>query len=409
MPRVLGIVMAGGRGDRLQPLTRSRSKAAVPFGARHRIIDYVLSNFVNSGIYALYVLVQYKSQSLIEHVSGTWRIGGRLPETFVTVVPPQMRGGETWYQGTADAVFQNLNLIRDFGPELVAVFGADHIYRMDLGHMINFHLTSRADVSVAARPVPIADASAYGIITSAPDGRITGFTEKPHLPEPMPGDPGAALGSMGNYVFATDVLVDVLRDDATRPTEHDFGQTIVPELVKRGRVFAYNFGENRVAGVKPYEETAYWRDVGTIRSYYDAQMDQLGAAPAFDLDNPRWPIFARSAEGPPARILSGDVENSMFGEGCLVDDARVVRSILGRGVRVGPGALVSGSIVMDHTEVGAGARVVRAIVDRYNTIPAGARLEPGSEDDGGLEVHRDASGIAVVPRGEPAGPLLRAV
>src|SRR5262245_3564464 len=397
MPRVLGIVMAGGRGDRLQPLTRSRSKAAVPFGARHRIIDYVLSNFVNSGIYALYVLVQYKSQSLIEHVSGTWRIGGRLPETFVTVVPPQMRGGETWYQGTADAVFQNLNLIRDFGPELVAVFGADHIYRMDLGHMINFHLASRADVSVAARPVPLADASAFGIITSAPDGRITGFMEKPRSPEPMPGDPGAALGSMGNYVFATDVLVDALRDDATRPTEYDFGRTIVPELVKRGRVFAYNFGENRVTGVKPYEETAYWRDVGTIRSYYDAQMDQLGAAPAFDLDNPRWPIFARSAEGPPARILSGDVEDSMFGEGSVVANARVVRSILGRGVRVGPGALVSGSIVMDHTEVGAGARVVRAIVDRYNTIPAGARLEPGSEDDGGLEVHRDASGIAVVP------------
>ena len=409
MPRVLGIVMAGGRGDRLQPLTRSRSKAAVSFGARHRIIDYVLSNFVNSGIYALYVLVQYKSQSLIEHVSGTWRIGGRLPETFVTVVPPQMRGGGTWYQGTADAVFQNLNLIRDFGPELVAVFGADHIYRMDLGHMINFHLTSRADVSVAARPVSLADASAFGVITSAADGRITGFTEKPRSPEAMPGDPGSALGSMGNYVFATDVLVDALRADATRPTEHDFGRTIVPELVKHGRVFAYNFGENHVAGVKPYEETAYWRDVGTIRSYYDAQMDQLGATPAFDLDNPRWPIFARSAEGPPARILSGDVEDSMFGEGCLVDDARIVRSILGRGVRIGPGAVVSGSIVMDHTEVGAGARVVRSIVDRYNTIPAGARLEPGSEDDAGLEVHRDASGIAVVPRGEPAGPLLRAV
>src|ERR1700757_1141989 len=201
MPRVLGIVMAGGRGDRLPPLTRARSKAAVPFGARHRIIDYVLSNFVNSGIYALYVLVQYKAQSLIEHVSAAWRIGGRLQETFVTVVPPQMRGGETWYQGTADAVFQNLNLIRDFGPDVVAVFGADHIYRMDLRHMIQFHLASRADVSVAAIPVPLADASAFGVIAAAPDGRIAAFAEKPHSPTPMPGDPRAALGSMGNYVF----------------------------------------------------------------------------------------------------------------------------------------------------------------------------------------------------------------
>jgi glucose-1-phosphate adenylyltransferase len=214
---------------------------------------------------------------------------------------------------------------------------------------------------------------------------------------------------MGNYVFATDVLVDVLREDARRQSDHDFGRTIVPELVRRGRVYAYNFGENRIPGVKPYEEAAYWRDVGTIPSYYDAQMDQLGPSPAFDLDNPRWPIFARSAEGPPARILSGEIEDSMFGEGCVVDDARIVRSILGRGVRVGCGAVVTGSIIMDHTEVGPGARVTRAIVDRYNTIPAGARLEPGSDDDAGLEVRRGASGIAVVPRGEPAGPVLRAI
>jgi len=409
MPRVLGIVMAGGRGDRLQPLTRSRSKAAVPFGARHRIIDYVLSNFVNSGIYALYVLVQYKSQSLIEHVSATWRIGGRLPDTFVTVVPPQMRGGETWYQGTADAVFQNLNLIRDFGPDLVAVFGADHIYRMDLHQMVNFHLASRADLTVAARPVPLAEASAFGIITAAGDGHVAGFVEKPRATEPMPGDPSAALGSMGNYVFTTDVLVDVLRADAERSSDHDFGRTIVPQLVGRHRVFAYNFRDNRVPGVKSYEESAYWRDVGTIRSYYDAQMDQLGRTPAFDLDNPRWPILARSAEGPPARVLSGDIQDSMLGEGSTVEDARIARSILGRGVRVAPGATVSGSIVMDYTEIGPNARIAGAIIDRYNNIPAGARLERGSDQDAGLVVQRDASGILVVPRGEPTRPLLQAV
>lgn len=409
MPRVLGIVMAGGRGDRLQPLTRARSKAAVPFGARHRIIDYVLSNFVNSGIYALYVLVQYKAQSLIEHVSGTWRIGGRLPETFVTVVPPQMRAGDTWYRGTADAVFQNLNLIRDFGPDLVAVFGADHIYRMDLRQMIQHHVASRAEVSVAARPVPLAVASAYGVMSPATDGRLLAFTEKPRSPEPMPGDPGSALASMGNYLFSTEVLVDVLREDARSISDHDFGRTIVPDLLKRHRVFAYNFRQNHISGVREYEEPAYWRDVGTIREYYAAHMDLIGSTPAFDLDNPRWPIYARSVEGPPVRVLSGHIEDSLLGEGSLVDGARIVRSILGRGVRVGPGAVIEDAIVMDSTEVGEGARIVRTIVDRFNYIPAGTRLEPGVATENGLSTHEDASGIVVLPRGEPAGPFPHAV
>lgn len=409
MPRVLGIVMAGGRGDRLQPLTRARSKAAVPFGARHRIVDYVLSNFVNSGIYAIYLLVQYKAQSLIEHVSATWRIGGRLPETFVTVVPPQMRAGESWYAGTADAVYQNLNLIGDFGPELVVVFGADHVYRMDLCQMIQHHLASRADVTVAARPVPMVEASSFGIMSTAPDGRVTAFAEKPRSPEAMPGDPISALGSMGNYVFTTDVLVDVLREDARHATAHDFGATIVPGLLKRHRVYAYNFRQNRIPGVRPYEEVAYWRDVGTIGAYYHAQMDLLGPEPPFDLDNARWPIFARSVEGPPVRILSGQIEDSLIGEGSSVDDARISRSILGRGVRVGRGAVIEGSIVMDYTEVGEGARVVRAIVDRYNHIPPGSRLGPQAGDLDGLQLHRDPSGIVVVPRGEPLGPLPQVV
>ena len=409
MPRILGIVMAGGRGDRLQPLTRARSKAAVPFGARHRIVDYVLSNFVNSSVYAIYVLVQYKAQSLIEHVSATWRIGGRLPETFVTVVPPQMRAGESWYTGTADAVYQNLNLIGDFGPELVAVFGADHVYRMDLCQMVQHHLASRADVTVAARRVPIGDASGFGIMSTAPDGRVTAFSEKPRSPEAIPGDPAHALGSMGNYIFTADVLVDALREDARRQSDHDFGRTIVPGLLKRHRVYAYNFRQNRIPGVRPYEEPAYWRDVGTIPAYYHAQMDLLGSRPAFDLDNHRWPIFARSVEGPPVRILSGHVEDSLIGEGSSIDGARITRSILGRGVRVAPGAVIDGSIVMDHTEVGEGARLVRAIVDRYNRIPERTRLGPDVDEAGDLGVHRDPSGIVVVPRGEPLGPLGSAV
>jgi glucose-1-phosphate adenylyltransferase len=408
MPRVLGIIMAGGRGDRLQPLTRARSKAAVPFGARHRIIDYVLSNFVNSGVYALYVLVQYKSQSLIEHVSATWRIGGRLPETFVTVVPPQMRAGDTWYQGTADAVFQNLNLVRDFGPDLVAVFGADHIYRMDLRQMVQFHQTSRAEVTVAALPVPIAEASSFGIMSTSPDGRVTAFNEKPRHAEPMPGDPRVALGSMGNYLFSADVLVDVLREDAARTSDHDFGRTIVPEMLKRHRVFSYNFRQNRISGVREYEEPAYWRDVGTIPAYFAAQMDQIGRTPAFDLDNPRWPIHARTFEGPPVRVIGGELQETVLGEGTVIDGARVVRSILGRGVRVARGAVIEDSIVMDHTEVGEEARLTRAIVDRFNVIPPTTRLDHGTPAHDGLAMHRDASGIVVVPRGEPAGPFPRA-
>jgi glucose-1-phosphate adenylyltransferase len=316
-----------------------------------------------------------------------------------------MRTSGDWYQGTADAVFQNLNLIRDFGPDLVAVFGADHIYRMDIGQMIQHFLVSRAEVSVAARPVPLEQAPGFGIITAAADGRITGFTEKPRSPAPLPGDPTSALGSMGNYLFKADVLVDILREDAQRRTDHDFGRTIVPELVKRYRVFAYNFRQNNVPGVREYEEPAYWRDVGTLRTYYDAQMDQIGKTPRFDLDNPRWPIYARSVEGPPVRVVSGQLSDSLIGEGTVVEDATVVRSIVGRGVRIAPAAVVEDSIVMDYTEVGEGAHIERAIIDRYNTIPANARLSPDAGDVDGRTVHRDPTGIVVLERGEPAGPL----
>jgi glucose-1-phosphate adenylyltransferase len=402
---VLGIVMAGGRGDRLQPLTRARSKAAVPFGGRQRIIDYVLSNFVNSGIYALYVLVQYKAQSLIEHLGASWRIGGRLPETFVTVVPPQMRSGEAWFRGTADAVFQNVNLIQDFGPDLVAVFGADHIYRMDLAQMIEFHLANKADATVAALPVPLAAARGFGIIAADTDGRITGFAEKPAHPEPMPNDPSRALGSMGNYIFRSDLLVDLVTADAAQMTDHDFGRTILPALFKRHRVFAYNFLENRVPGIQAHEERGYWRDVGTIPAYYAAHQDLLGRTPAFDLDNGRWPIYTRATDASAVRVIGGEVENSLLGEGTIIDGARVARSILGRGVRVQPGAVLDGAIVMDHCEVGEGATIARTIVDRFNRIPAGARLEPEGKATPGLGVHLDPAGILVVPRGEPAGPL----
>jgi glucose-1-phosphate adenylyltransferase len=397
--------MAGGKGDRLQPLTRARSKAAVPFGGRQRIIDYVLSNFVNSGVYALYVLVQYKAQSLIEHLGASWRIGGRLPETFVTVVPPQMRSSEAWFRGTADAVYQNVNLIQDFGPDLVAVFGADHIYRMDLGQMIDFHLANKADATVAALPVSIDSARSFGVIATDADGRITGFAEKPTHPEPMPNDPTRALGSMGNYIFRSDLLVDLVTADAAQTSDHDFGRTILPALFGRHRVFAYNFLDNRIPGIQAHEERGYWRDVGTIPAYYAAHQDLLGRTPFFDLDNGRWPIYTRATDASAVRVIGGQVEDSLLGEGTIIDGARVVRSILGRGVRVRPGAVLEGAIVMDHCEIGEGAHLVRTIVDRFNRISPGARLEPEGTAVPGLGVHLDPAGILVVPRGEPAGPL----
>ena len=268
--RILGMIMAGGKGDRLFPLTKARSKPAVPFAGKHRIIDFVLSNFINSGVYAIYLLVQYKSQSLIEHSRSTWRwrIGGGLKDTFITAVPPQMRQGETWYQGTADAVYQNINVIRDFHPDLIAVFGADHIYRMDLEQMVKFHRENRAQVTIAALPVPLDVAPGFGIIEVDRTQRIVGFDEKPQNPKPMPTDTSRAYASMGNYLFETELLIDALQEDAQRDTAHDFGRTIVPQLFTKRRVFAYDFLSNDILGIKPYEERGYWRDVGTLPAYW---------------------------------------------------------------------------------------------------------------------------------------------
>jgi len=397
-PRVLAFVLAGGKGERLYPLTRERGKPAVPFGGKYRIIDFVLSNLVNSGIYALYVLVQYKAQSLIEHLRNAWRLGG-LPDHFVIVVPPQMRWGETWYQGTADAVYQNLNLLLDFAPDVIAIFGADHIYRMDIGQMLAFHQDRRADITVAAQPVPVAQARSFGVMATEPDGRIVRFEEKPSSPTPMPGDPTRILASMGSYLFTRDALVETLMEDARRSTDHDFGRTILPELVPHARVFAYNFLENAIPGIQPYEETGYWRDVGTIEAYWQAHMDLLGRTPRLDLANPHWPIHTASYHGPSTRVIDGTIHDSLLGEGSTVEDATVRRSILGRGVRVQPGAVVEESIVMDHTTVGAGAHLRRVIADRYNLIPDGAQvgLEPASG--------ADPSGITVLPRGPTRAPL----
>jgi glucose-1-phosphate adenylyltransferase len=392
------MILAGGRGQRLDPLTRERSKPAVPFGGRYRIVDFVLSNFINSRILSLYVLVQYKSQSLIEHLRTAWRASGLMADHFIAVVPPQMRIGEMWYRGSADAVLQNLNLVDDFDPDLVAVFGADHIYRMDVNQMVAFHRAHEADVTVAARPVPVTEASSFGVLTVDATGRVVEFVEKPKVPQGMPGDPRHALVSMGNYLFSRRALVDALVSDARQQTDHDFGKSIIPSLVPTARVFAYDFQGNVVPGIKPYEEPGYWRDVGTIEAYWRAHMDLLGETPPFDLDNRRWPIHAARYDGPPARIIRGEFENAQIGEGSLVLRATIRNSILGRGVWVNEGAVIEDSIVMDFTSVGKGANLRRTIVDRYNIIPAGQQvgLDPAAD---GERYRVDRSGLVVVPRG----------
>ena len=398
-PSVLGIILAGGRGERLYPLTRDRSKPAVPFGGKYRIIDFILSSLLNSGIDAIYVLVQYKSQSLIEHLRAAWRLGGRLKGSFITVVPPQFRQGERWYRGTADAVYQNLNLIRDFRPDLVAIFGADHIYRIDTTQMVDFHLRREADVTVATLPVPLAQATRFGIVKVGADERVVGFAEKPKRPEPMPQDPQMAYASMGSYLFNREILKDALNRDARRDTEHDFGKSVLPDLYPDASVYAYDFFKNEIPGLKPYEERGYWRDIGDIEAYWKAHMALLGPTPVFDLENRVWPILAEAYDGPPCRIFGGKISNSMIGEGGTVRGAKITRSILGKAVQIERGAQIEDAILFDHVEVGAGARLRKVIIDRFNTIKPGEEIGYDLEKDK-ANFTVGPSGVVVLPRGE---------
>ncbi len=398
--RILAMIMAGGKGERLMPLTEQRSKPAVPFAGSYRIVDFVLSNFLNSGILAMYVLVQYRSQSLIEHLRRAWRIGGPNRQSFITVVPPQMKGKGRWYEGTADAVYQNLNLLYDFAPNLVAVFGADHIYRMDVRQMIQFHLDNQADVTVAALPVPLPAAKGFGIIEAAADHAILGFEEKPKHPKPMPGNPKMAYSSMGNYIFNVDLLVKILEQDAGRTGTHDFGRDILPHLIKSHRVLAYNFLDNVVPGVHPYEEWGYWRDVGTLEAYWQANMDILGEQPVFDLRNVRWPITTDALGEPLASLVRSHLDNAMVGQGSLVVDASIQRSVIGRNVKIGEGAHIEECIILDGTIVGPKTRLRRVIADRFNIIPEGTTLGYDPKPDRSTS---GKTGLIVLPRGQSFG------
>lgn len=396
--RVVAFVMAGGEGKRLRPLTMGRCKPAVPFGSRYRLVDFALSNLVNSGIRSIYLLVQYRPQALIEHIRKGWVLSPILPDQFVTVVPPEMHEQARSFQGTADAVFQSLRLIELHHPDLVAILAADHIYRMDVRQMIWFHRDHGADVTVAARPVPVRDSSHFGIIAANSNGHIEAFEEKPEQPTGMPGDPTHAYASMGIYLFTTAVLLEAL-EAAHRCGDTDFGRDILPKLLGERRVFAYDFSVNTVPGIKPYEEPGYWRDVGNVDAYFAAHQDVLGVRPRFDIFNPQWPIYSSNYQGTVAHILGGDIQNCLFGAATTVHPgARLRNCIVRRETVVETDADLEDCVVMDYSCIGQGAQLRRTIVDRHNTI------EPG--DVIGIDFARDSErfyvspgGITVVPRG----------
>ncbi|MEW6601184.1 MAG: glucose-1-phosphate adenylyltransferase [Nitrospirota bacterium] len=394
-PKVLAMIMAGGRGERLFPLTFERSKPSVPFGGRYRIVDFVLSNLINSQIYSIYLLVQYKSQSLIEYIRENWGLSAVMSNHFVTVVPPQMRYGPDWFQGTANAVFQNLNLIRQHKPELVIVFGADHIYRMDIRQMIDYHIECSADVTVAAMPVPIGQASAFGIIDTEESGRIKAFIEKPQNPPPMPNDPTRAYCSMGNYIFNTDALIKGLIQ-AERNKQNDFGKHVIPNLLNDGnKLFAYDFATNNIAGTRPYEEQGYWRDVGSIKAFWEAHQDMLGEEPLFEINNANWPIRPARNEMPATKIIGGEISNSIIAEGVLINRSKISNSVIRRGVVIEDGVEIRDSIIMDYVVLKKGCSLNKAIVDSFNIIEEDVHIGYDIKKPY-WRAHLDPSGISVI-------------
>jgi len=399
--RMLAFVMAGGEGTRLAPLTSERSKPAVPFGSRHQLIDFVLSNLVNSNIQAIHVLVQYRSQDLIEHVRTVWPMNPMLTGQFVVATPPQMSAGTDRYQGTADAVAQNLHLIDKHRPDIVAVFGADHVYRMDVQQMVRHHLDHEAQVTVAALPVPMAEASGFGVLEVDGRRRITAFREKPKTPPSMPGRPTHALASMGNYLFDTEVLLAELRR-ARAQGETDFGAQVLPRLLRTHRLSAYDFHDNVIPGMTDSEERGYWRDVGTLDAYFDTHFDILSPNPKFRLQNRTWPIYGATHQGEAPQVLGGSLRSVSLGGGSMVDGACIERCVLRREVQVGEDAHLSNSIVMDGCVIGRGARIRRAIIDTGNVVPPHMRIGHDLDADR-QRFHVTDSGIVVVARGQLAG------
>jgi len=398
-PHVLGIVLAGGEGKRLWPLTADRAKPAVPFGGNYRLIDFVLSNLVNAGFHRLCVLTQYKSHSLDRHISTTWRLSSVLGQ-YITPVPAQQRLGPRWYTGSADAIFQSLNLVYDEKPDHIVVFGADHVYRMDPAQMVEQHVDGGAGVTVAGIRVPRTEAKAFGCIDSDASGKITRFLEKPAEPPHVPDDPDVTFASMGNYVFRTEVLLDALREDAANPESmHDMGGDIIPMLVSRGLAQVYDFDDNEVPGATE-RDRGYWRDVGTLDAYYESHLDLVSVHPVFNLYNHRWPIRTATPPLPPAKFVNaGSAVESIIGPGSIVSGAAVRDSVIGADVLIEDGAIVEGSVLLPGVRIGKGAVVRRAILDKNVLVAEGAEIGV----DGALDRQRwtvSAGGVVVLGKGE---------
>lgn len=401
--KTLGMIMAGGQGSRLQPLTSERAKPAVHFGGKYRIIDFVLNNFLNSGIHKIKLLTQFKSDSLNRHVQTAWALNRTLDQ-YVDLVPAQMRTGTDWYRGTADAIYQNVNLITDERPDIVAVFGGDHIYKMDFSQMVDYHMAKGALCTVSAFPVPVKEATEFGVIEVDEDGRMIGFEEKPANPKEMPGRPGWALASMGNYLFHSKFLVRELLADAQKNSAHDFGKDIIPNIYHNYPVYVYDFTQNRIPG----ETNAYWRDVGTLEAFFEANMDLVKVTPEFNLYNQKWPLRTINLNAAPAKFVfsepptetsrRGQALDSIVSDGCIISGGTVEQSVLSPHCVIHSWARVEESILFPNVEIGRHAQVRRAIIEKGVKIPEGARI--------GFDLARDAErfhvtegGIVVIAKG----------
>jgi glucose-1-phosphate adenylyltransferase len=409
--KVLAVVLAGGEGKRLMPLTADRAKPAVPFAGSYRLIDFALSNLVNSGYLQIVVLTQYKSHSLDRHISETWRMSTQLQQ-YIASVPAQQRRGKSWFLGSANAIYQSLNLIHDAQPDIVVVIGADHVYRMDFEQMVDAHVKSGASVSVAAVRQPMNLVDQFGVIEVDQDnpGRIKAFVEKPATTPGLPDDPNSFLASMGNYVFTREALLQALEDDAARlDTKHDMGGDIIPYFVERNDAAVYDFTTNDIPGATD-RDRQYWRDVGTMDSYYDANMDLISPLPLFNLYNLQWPIYTRQSVSPPAKFVrsasgrSGEAHDSIVSAGVVVSGGAVQTSILATDVFIDEAAEVTGSVLLDKVTVGRGAVVRRAIIDKNVRIPEGAQIGVDAELDRRRGFSVTDSGLTIVSKGQVVAP-----
>ncbi len=404
MAKVLGIVLAGGEGKRLMPLTEDRAKPAVPFGGSYRLIDFALSNLVNAGFLRIAVLTQYKSHSLDRHISLTWRMSSLLGN-YVTPVPAQQRRGKQWYMGSADAIYQSMNLINDEKPDIIVVFGADHVYRMDPSQMVAAHIESGAGVTVAGIRVPRREAYQFGVIQTAEDGTtIQEFLEKPADPPGLPDSPDEVYASMGNYVFDADALVEILEADAEKPgSKHDMGGDIIPALVEKGRAAVYDFRDNVVPGSTDGDRD-YWRDVGTIDSYHEAHLDLVSAIPQFNLYNRRWPIFTDPGQLPGAKFVHGaSVRDSIVCAGSIVSGASTESTVIGKDSYVADGAMIQRSVIMDNVRIGEGAVIRNAIIDKNVVVPPNFVIGVNHEEDRRRGFSVSDGGVVVLGKGQRVG------